>query len=146
MKSLSRAERAAEISLDDVDGSAKGHWGGKNIYQKTEAVGLGDAYRAAFGGGSQNIHGNWSDLYGNHLEWDESGAFTPRIDWARVRPQTLNFLTLVIAETLPEYFRFMAGEDIANHFEPKMLDLHDRVYVVIDAHEAYLKTKTWPKI
>jgi hypothetical protein len=37
-------------------------------------------YLAAFGGGSQNVHGNWMDLLEYHLEEDGDG-FAPSLEW-----------------------------------------------------------------
>jgi hypothetical protein len=62
LKSIRRAVSAAGVSLDDVDPTDGRPWGGKNAYEKTQDVGLGEAYLAAFGGGSQNVHGNWNEI------------------------------------------------------------------------------------
>src|SRR5262245_11904317 len=97
--------------LDDVDPTDRRPWGGKNIREKTDEVGLRDAYVAAFGGGSQSIHGNWSELYRFHLHWD-GAAFTPNTEWKNPRPQIINALALVVIGTFRPYFHFMAGEEI----------------------------------
>ena len=96
--------------------------------------------------GNWYVHGNWADIYGNHLEWNESDVFTPKIDWARPRPQTLTTLALVLAGTLEEYFLFMGGTEVAEYFGAKMSDLQNRIFTLIDAHEAYLGGKSWPEI
>jgi hypothetical protein len=53
----------AGITLDSVDQKNRAPWGGKDLHQKAEAVGSGEAYLAAFGGMSHNMHGSWQDLY-----------------------------------------------------------------------------------
>jgi hypothetical protein len=146
LKSIRRAVSAAGISLDDVDLTDSTPWGGKNMRQKTQDVGLRDLYIAAFGGGSQNIHGNWNEIYGSHLHWDEAAGFTPNIEWRRPRPQLLNALALVVVGTITLYFDFMAGKEVGQHFTPLLSDLHDRIYTVVEAHEAYLSPKQWPEI
>jgi hypothetical protein len=146
LKSIGRAARAAGVSLDDVDPTDGRPWGGKNMYEKTNEVGLRDAYVAAFGGGSQGIHGNWNEVYGCHLHWDESAAFTPNTKWRNPRPQLINALALVVIGTIELYFDFMAGEDVGRHFTPLLSDLRDRIYTVVEAHEAYLSGKRWPEV
>jgi Family of unknown function (DUF5677) len=146
LKSIDRAARAAEVSLDDVDPTDGRPWGGKNIYEKTNEVGLRDAYVAAFRGGSQSIHGNWNELYRSHLHWDGSAAFTPNTEWKNPRPQIINALALVVIGTIPPYFDFMAGEDVGRHFALLLSDLRDRIQSVAEAHEAYLSRKQWPEI
>jgi hypothetical protein len=146
LKSIRRAVSAAGVSLDDVDPTDRRPWGGKNAYQKTQAVGLGDAYLAAFGGGSQNIHGNWNEVYGNNLHWDEADSFTPNTEWRYPRPQMINALALVVVGTIKLYFDFMAGEEVGGYFTPLLSDLHGRIYTVVEAHEAYLSGKQWPEI
>jgi hypothetical protein len=146
LQSISRAARAAGVSLDDVELTDRRPWGGKNMYEKTNEVGLRDAYVAAFGGGSQSIHGNWNELYSSHLHWDESAVFTPNTKWRNPRPQMINALAFVVIGTIELYFDFMAGEDVGRHFSPLLSDLRDRIRTVVKAHDAYLSGKRWPEI
>lgn len=145
LRSINRSAAAAGISLDDVDPKQRGPWGGKNLYDKSEAVGLGRAYLAAFGGTSHSVHGNWHEIYGNHLHWDEKEGFTPNLDWHRPRPQVLFALCALVVETLRDYFVFMGGEQAKMLFDELLSDLNDRVFQVNDAHEAYLNKKNGQK-
>jgi hypothetical protein len=145
LKSINRSASAAGLSLDSVDLTKKGPWGGKNLYEKAEAVGLSEAYLAAFGGASHSVHGNWHELYGNHLHWDENGGFTPNTGWHIPRPQLLLALCSMVIETLAIYFAFIAGETV-ELVDAQLADLHNRLIVTNDAHEAYLSKRTWPKI
>jgi hypothetical protein len=52
----------------------------------------------------------------------------------------------MVIETLGVYFAFMVGERAVELFHGPLSDLHDRVYQVNDAHEAYLSKKKWPEI
>jgi uncharacterized protein DUF5677 len=88
-KSIDRAARLAGVTLDSVDLKDKAPWGGKDLRQKAEAIGFGEAYLAVFCGMSHNVHGSWQDMYQFHLETDENGGFTPNLDWGRPRPQPL---------------------------------------------------------
>jgi Family of unknown function (DUF5677) len=81
LKSIDRTARIAGVSLDEVDAKGTRDWGTKNIFEKAKAVGLDHAYPAAIGGGSNSIHGNWQEITGHHLEWDDNtGHFTPKTD------------------------------------------------------------------
>jgi hypothetical protein len=112
LKSLARTERLAGIALDTVDLRNKAPWGGKNLFDKAEAVGLGQAYLAAFGGLSHNVHGNWQDLYQFHLEVDdvEPPEFKPSLEWSPLRPQHLFALAKIATETVGNASAFLGGE------------------------------------
>jgi hypothetical protein len=146
LKSIYRSADAAKIALDEIDPRRTGPWGGKNLFEKAEAVGLGQAYLAAFGGASHSVHGNWHEIYGNHLHWDESGGFTPNLDWHTPRPQVLFALCSLVIDTLGIYFAFLCNEQAAELFHEPLSDLRDRIDQVSDAHEAYLANKKWPEI
>ncbi|MDI3567110.1 DUF5677 domain-containing protein [Bradyrhizobium sp. Arg816] len=147
LNSIERAERVAGIPLDHVNPSDKRPWGNKNLFEKAKDVGLADAYSGFFGGPSHNIHGNWHEIYSNHLDWNEAtNSFTPKMAWKRPRPQTVTSLALVVADTLKIYFEFIGGDELSSHFEPKLDDLQNRVFSLVDAHEAYLARKKWPAI
>jgi hypothetical protein len=80
LKSIDRTARMAGVSLGEVNLRGPRDWGGKNIYEKAKTVGLEDAYLTAIGGGSNSIHGNWQEIAGHHLEWDDTtGRFTPNM-------------------------------------------------------------------
>ena len=89
LHSIGRAVRIAGVALDSVDLKNRAPWGGKDLRQKAEAIGLNEAYLAVFGGMSHNVHGSWHDLYQFHVETDENGAFKPNLEWGRPRPQPL---------------------------------------------------------
>jgi hypothetical protein len=146
LKSIDRSAAAAGISLDDVDFKQKGPWGGKNLFDKSEAVGLDQAYLAAFGGPSHSVHGNWHEIYGNHLNWDEKDGFTPNLDWHRPRPQLLLAICNLVIDALEGYFAFMGGESAAKTFADRFSDLRDRVFELNGAHEKYLSGKEWPNV
>jgi hypothetical protein len=146
IKSIERSASAAGISVDDVDPRLGRPWGGKNLFEKSEDVGLDGAYLAAFGGASHSVHGNWHEIYGNHLHWDERDGFTPDLSWHRPRPQVLFALSTLIIGTLDIYFDFMCGEQASEIFEGALSDLHDRILEVNNAHESYLSRKNWPEI
>jgi hypothetical protein len=147
LKSIRRTEAASQISLDDINMKDKGLWGGKTVYDKADAVGMGGmVYRAAFGGGSNSVHGNWQEINGHHLEWDERGHFEPKLTWARPRPQVLLALCRLVIETLVFYFEFMGGEAALELFAEALADIDGRVSAVVTSHEEYLAAKAWPEI
>jgi hypothetical protein len=147
LNSIERAEKAAGVSLDAIDLKDKRPWGEKNLFEKAKDVGLQNLYLAAFGGASHNVHGNWHEIYSNHLDWDEaSNSFTPRLKWRHARPQIVTSLALVIIETLKIYFEFVGGDELSQYFDPKLDDLNNRVLDLVDAHEQYLSKKRWPAI
>lgn len=145
LKSIHRSAAAAGIDVDKFK-PQKGPWGGKNLFEKAAAVGCEDAYLAAFGGASHSVHGNWHEIYGKHLHWDKNGGFTPNTDWHVPRPQTLNALCVLVINTLPVYFSFMAGDAAAAAVEQPLNDLLARVFQAAQLHEGYLSRKTWPQI
>jgi Family of unknown function (DUF5677) len=146
LRSIERAAKVALVDLDQIDLKDKRPWGGKNTFDKTRDVGLEGFYLAAFGGGSHSIHGNWHEIYSNHLEWDEiTNEFTPQLHWKRPRPQVITSFALVIAETVKLYFQFIGGDELSDYFDPLLDSLHDRVHDLVRAHENYLSAKAWPE-
>ncbi|WMT71915.1 DUF5677 domain-containing protein [Bradyrhizobium sp. Ash2021] len=146
LKSIERAARIAGLTLDDVDLKDRTPWGGKNLRQKAEAIGFGEAYRAMFGGMSHNVHGSWHDLYQFHLEADENGGFTPNLDWGRPRPQPLFALGHLALYAVRDFLTFIGGETAMDQLREQLRDLGARIDSVNQAHEAYLSGKTWPAI
>lgn len=146
LQSIERAAKSAQIELDDIDLKDKRPWGGKNTFDKARDVDLEELYLAAFGGGSHSIHGNWQEIYANHVEWDGIADFKPKLNWRTPRPQMVTTLALVINETLKIYFQFIGEDELSDHFAPLLDDLRSRVFELIDAHEQYLSAKHWPAI
>ena len=146
LKSIDRAAAAAGIELSDVDPKLRTQWGGKNLYEKTKAIGWDGAYLGHFGGPSHGVHGSWHELYANHLEWDQGEGFRPKLDWAHPRPQPLFAVGVLIIDTLAEYADFLLGADLAREvFTERLSDLRRRVVTVDEAHEHYLSGKKWPE-
>jgi Family of unknown function (DUF5677) len=146
LKSINRAARIAGVTLDSVDLKDRAPWGGKDLRQKAEAVGFGEAYLAVFGGMSHNVHGSWQDLYQFHLETDENGAFTPKLEWGRPRPQPLFALGHLALYAVADFLTFIGGAAAMDHLGEQLRDLGARIDSVDQAHEAYLSGKTWPAI
>jgi hypothetical protein len=146
LKSIERAARLASVTLDSVDLKNRAPWGGKNLRQKAEAVGFGEAYLAVFGGMSHNVHGSWQDLYQFHMETDENGGFTPNLEWGRPRPQPLFALGHLALYAVADFLTFIGGETAMDQLRERLRDLGARIRSVDQAHETYLSNKTWPAI
>lgn len=146
LNSIDRAARIAAIALDSVDLKDRAPWGGKDLRQKAIAVGLEQPYLAVFGGMSHNVHGSWHDLYQFHLETDEAGAFTPKLDWGRPRPQPLFALGHLALSAVADFLMFIGGKPALDQLREQLRDLAARIGSVDDAHESYLSGKTWPAI
>ncbi len=146
LKSIDRSASAAGISMDSMSSAQKGPWRGMNLFEKAQTVGLDQAYLAAFSGPSHSVHGNWHEIYANHLHWDEKKGFTPNLDWHHPRPQVLFANCTLVLGTLNIYFEFMCGKKKAEIFQEPLLDLNARVCQVNDSHEAYLTKKNWPEV
>ncbi len=86
LSSISAAVTKSGFSIADLSPDEPRSWGQGSLYQRAKAVGFEVMYLAAFGGGSQNVHGNWMDLLEYHLDEDGNG-FVPSLDWHRHRPQ-----------------------------------------------------------
>jgi hypothetical protein len=146
LKSIERACAAAGVDLDDVDPKARRDWGGKNTFEKARDLDLEEMYFVVFGGGNHAIHGNWQEIYGNHLDWDGAGGFTANIDWHTPRPQMLFLLSLLATDAVDDFLHMLNGTDPESESLLGLDDLRSRVAVANRAHETYLQTKVWPEI
>lgn len=147
LNSINRAARVAGVALDSIDLKDRAPWGGKDLRQKAEAVGFGEAYLAVFGGMSHNVHGSWQDLLQFHLEAvEDDAAFTPKLEWGRPRPQPLFALGNLALYAVADFLTFIGGAAAMDHLREQLRDLGARIESVDQAHESYLSRKTWPAI
>ncbi len=137
LKSINHSFRVSGVEPEQIKAKELRDWGNKNIYQKAEDVGLGEAYLAAFGGPSHGIHGNWQDLLEYHLKSDEHGHFTPDFEWHRPRPQYLNVVALHAARVSKQYVARLGFQEIEKLTE-SLAGLQERVLTLDSAHEKWL--------
>jgi hypothetical protein len=138
LTSIDRACRKSGVAIVDINASGSANWGGKNLFQKAEAVGLGYVYLGMFGGPSRNVHGGWNDLLEYHLEYedDSEANFTPEPLWHRPRPQLLLTISRLTVPLLAKYFKFVTGGE--GVFEVELQDLAERIDLADQAHERFL--------
>ena len=123
--------------MDEIQLSKLRNWGGKTIYEKAYDVGLGEAYLAAFGGGSHSVHGNWQDMLEYNLEKLPNGSFMPCFEWHPPRPQLLNAIALLSTDAIIEYLNWVSAGN-AKCLEDKITDLQKRILHLDKLHEEYL--------
>lgn len=145
-RSIDRIFKSSGPTPQELPAKRERDWGGKNLYEKAEAVGLADAYLGMFAGASQNVHGAWGDSYAHHLETEGDGRFRPNIQWNPPRPQLLYSVAFLSLETAEDFALFMGGREVADHLSPHLDDLRDRLRAADQSHEAYLNSKTWPAV
>lgn len=137
LDSIIKSFQVSGISIDEIKFSKLRNWGGKNIFEKASDLELEDAYLAAFGGGSHNIHGNWQDLLEYHLEENKNGYFKPVFDWHQPKPEILNVIALYSTETVIECLNWINEESIKN-MEDELIDLKKRILLLDNLHEKFL--------
>lgn len=139
LNSIERSFHTSEINMDDIQPSQLKNWGGKNIYDKAENVGLENAYLAAFGGGSHSVHGNWQDMIEYNLAKQPNGSFLPDFEWHPPRPQILNAIALLSTEAIIEYINWVSSGN-AKDLEEKITNLQNRILHLDKLHEGFLSS------
>jgi len=137
IRSINLSFQASALTRQDVANHRQRNWSGLNLYERAERVGLGQAYMAAFGGGSHAVHGNWQDMLEYNLEKLDDNSYRPNLDWHMPRPQILETLAMLVADALMDYVTYFTEGD-ATEFVQRLEDLQDRAHRISALHEAFL--------
>jgi len=137
IRSINLSFQASGLTRQDVANHRQRNWSGLNLYERAERVGLGQAYMAAFGGGSHAVHGNWQDMLEYNLEKLDDNSYRPNLDWHMPRPQILETLAMLVADALMDYVTYFTEGD-ATEFVQRLEDLQDRAHRISALHEAFL--------
>ena len=137
INSIQRSFTVSGVSVDAYKTADLRNWGGKNIFERAQALGLETAYLAAFGGASHSVHGNWQDLLEYHLEETEEGGFKPDFEWHQPRPQVLNAIALHATQAVMDYLKWLVS-DRADEMVKVLQDLQERIMLLDPLHEDFL--------
>ena len=140
LASIERAFANSQVNEEDIPQKRIRNWGGLNVRDRVEALGLEDAYLGIFGGPSENIHGSWADLRQHQLQVVAPGRFRPRFENERPRPQPFYVLTALLIPGLVSYARAF-GEAASAEIVERLEDLATRVHSAEEAHEEYLQRR-----
>lgn len=142
-------ERRMLSSIDDVcrmsgvkiEGVERKHkeWAG-NVRARLQAIGKGEQYAAMMRIPSHAVHGNWVDLYKNHLEVDrKSGFFSPKSRFSAVDERHLGPIAIVVLGALEPYLlRYFSTIPEIRGLLTRIDGLSDRIIKVGNAHERLL--------
>ncbi|MCB1442715.1 MAG: hypothetical protein KDJ72_06800 [Methyloceanibacter sp.] len=141
LASISAAATKSGFSITELSPTEPKSWSGKNLRERAKSVGLEPIYLAAFGGGSQHVHGNWMDLLEYHLD-EEGDGFVPSLEWHRPRPQIGLAIALVTTDVVSRFFRFVEAFEEVDGLEERLGDLWNRVRRANVGHERFLSSRT----
>lgn len=141
IRSIERSFRVSGLYIEDNATPNERNWGGLNIFERAKAVGLDEAYLAAFGGGSHTAHGNWQDLVEYHLEDVTEDSFRADFQWHRPRPQVHDAITLHAAEAVIDFAQYLSPGDSAPLVDV-LEELQERVLLLSRLHEEFLSRET----
>ncbi|WP_316184301.1 DUF5677 domain-containing protein [Bradyrhizobium sp. SZCCHNRI1003] len=138
LNSIARVAKASGVRIEDAPTSRPREWADKNIFEKAESVGLGQAYLGTFRGPSASIHGNWMDLLEFQLDTDhDEGTFAPSFEWRNPRPQIAQTIAHLAVEAARDYFDYL-GEGPLDFIDERFDDLSSRIQQAMRAHEEFL--------
>ncbi|MCW5254331.1 DUF5677 domain-containing protein [Streptomyces sp. SHP 1-2] len=99
---------------------------------------LGPSVYIGYRMGSVETHGDWNDVYRNHLSF-EDGEFTPNLGSYDVRPQVPLMLVKISVTVLLGNIEHLASDEATTGFlEPRLKDLVKRAADVDVLHERFL--------
>jgi hypothetical protein len=91
---------------------------------------------------SHPIHGNWKDIFRNHIKY-ESGNYFPNNEWNIPRPQMLGSIQIFIIEFLLKYLKSEIPEcDEKQFFIEHLESLNQNVMLIEELHENFLNEET----
>jgi hypothetical protein len=137
LSSIARTFRDSGVDPKDLPVKKIQNWGDKTLRQRAVALGLEDAYRIIIAAASRNVHGGWHDLLQHHLEIVAPTQFRPSFEDVRVRPQSLQALSILIVPGLIEYLDYLGTEE-TDQFTARLRELEQRVATANRLHEEFL--------
>jgi hypothetical protein len=138
LASIAKIAEASHVDLESKPLNKK-DWGDKNLFEKAEAIGWGEAYVGAFAGTSLAVHGGWGDTATHHLErLDDTGFYRPNFEWSVPRPQHPLTLSQMILRVAGEVMHYFGGDALIDQFEAKLQDTSERLHEVTLLHEEFL--------
>ncbi len=137
LSSISAAATKSGFSIADLSPDEPKSWAEGNLYQRAKAVGFEVMYLAAFGGGSQNVHGNWMDMLEYHLDEDGDG-FVPSLEWHRPRPQVGLAIAQMATDVVTRFFRLVEAFEEIQGLDNRLEDLAERINRANVAHERFV--------
>jgi Family of unknown function (DUF5677) len=138
LNSIAKVASASGIRMEDVSASRPREWADKNLFERAEAVGLGEAYLGAFRGPSASVHGNWMDLLEFQLDTaHDEGTFAPSFEWRNPRPQIAQTIAYLATGAVRDYFRHL-GDGSIQFIDERFDELSSRIVEAMKAHEDYL--------
>jgi Family of unknown function (DUF5677) len=135
--SIATAAERSGFSIGELSPDEPKNWGEINLYQRAKVVELETMYLATFGGGSQNVHGNWMDLLEYHLEYEEKG-FRAHLEWHNPRPQIGLAVAQMTTEVVTRFFDFVGAFKEIEGLAARVDDLAKRVYRANAGHERFV--------
>lgn len=135
-RSIDTTAKAAGI--DDVSTlPARGKTGFPSIEVRLKR--LGPAAYTSYRMGSSETHGDWNDLWRNHLIYDGS-EFAPNMEKLHVRPQPVLLAILLPAQFIAEFIELIVDHaDTQAFLASKYTDLKNRALKVDALHENLLQ-------
>jgi hypothetical protein len=140
LSSIFAAAEKSGFSIADLSPDEPKSWGERSLYQRAKAVGFEVVYLAAFGGGSQNVHGNWMDLLEYHLDEDGDG-FVPSLEWHRPSPQVGLAIAQTAADVVTRFFRLVEAFEDIQGLDDRLEDLAERINRANVGHERFVTNK-----
>ena len=129
------------LKIEEVD-RKHGDWAG-GVRARLKALGKEEQYTAMIRVPSHAIHGNWVDLYKNHLYVDKnSGLFSPKSDFTYVDERHLGPIAVLVLEATRAYLsRFFSAVPEIRLVLERVDDVIGRIILVGKAHENLLIAK-----
>jgi hypothetical protein len=140
LSSISAAVTRSGFSITDLSPDEPKSWGERSLYQRAKAVGFEVIYLAAFGGGSQNVHGNWMDLLEYHLEEDGDG-FVPALEWHKPRPQVGLTIAQMTTDVVMRFSRLVEAFEDIHGLDDRLENLAKRINRANVAHEQFVTSR-----
>ncbi|WP_410671958.1 DUF5677 domain-containing protein [Amycolatopsis sp. cmx-4-68] len=136
MRSIERT--AAAAGIDDVTSiPSRAQVGFPNAEARVRL--LGPSAYVAYRAGSSEVHGDWTDVYRNHLEY-ENGNFSPNFNSLHVRPQVPLMLARLSLEIVIRHLeKLTVSRDAVTVLLEPLKDLVERVKKVDLMHEELLE-------
>jgi hypothetical protein len=130
--------RMSGVKIEDVERRA-GDWAG-GVRARLKAIGKEEQYAGMIRIPSHAVHGDWVDLFKNHLDVDpKSGLFSPKSDFSFVDERLLGPIAILVMDaTAPYLIRYFSDIPETDSLLSRMNDLVNRLITVGEAHERLL--------